>query len=188
MEKGVNKSMFFDEIPLNTLVTLCSEDIEEEFIYGFPIIYDDEELVLACVDIHGENDGYLWIRQDSVYRVDYGSAYEKRIECLYHLKQQSHEKIVFSKDKTSFAEDLLRWAFKKGKVVMMGFFNDSCEVSGYLKNPEDYIIEEIDIYECKPEQGMVQVDPYRANYIRIDSRRARDAEMVYRFKEEHKNE
>ena len=64
----------------------------------------------------------------------------------------------------------------------MGFFDDSLEVSGYLENPDTYKITRIDQYECKTGQGSTYVEPKKASYIRIDSRRSRDAEMVYKRK------
>lgn len=176
------------EIPSNAVVTLYSEDIKEEFVHGFLIIYDEEELVLACVDHYGENDGYMLLKRKGVYRIDFGSSYEKRIECLYYLKKQKHETIMFCKKDFSLIDDLLYWAFIEKKTVTMGFFDDSCEVNGYLEDLTHYKISIIDPYECKSEQGSTYVVPQKANYIRIDSRRTRDAEMVYQYKGNAKNE
>lgn len=163
------------------------EDIEDEFIYGFPIIYDEEELVLACIDYHGENDGYLLLHKEGIYRIDFESAFEKRIEQLYRFKKQDHKEITFLKDEVSFIEDLLEWAFREKKIVTIGF-DDGYEVSGYIENLEEYRIAQIDIAECRSGQGITCVDPRRASYIRVDSRRARDAVIVYGYKEELQDE
>lgn len=180
--RGDSKMIIFDEMLKNTVVTLYSEDIEEEFVCGFIVVYDENELVLACIDYYGENDGYLLLRREGVYRIDFESAYEKRIEQLYYLKEQKHEAVKFCEEDVSFMDDLFYWAFTNKKVVTMGFFDDSLEVSGYLENPDTYKITRIDQYECKTGQGSTYVEPKKASYIRIDSRRSRDAEMVYKRK------
>lgn len=174
--------IIFDEILKNTVVTLYSEDIEEEFVCGFIVVYNENELVLACIDYYGENDGYFLLRREGVYRIDFESAYEKRIEQLYYLKGQKHEAVKFCEEDVSFMDDLFYWAFTNKKVVTMGFFDDRLEVSGYLENPDTYKITRIDQYECKTGQGSTYVEPKKASYIRIDSRRSRDAEVVYKHK------
>lgn len=180
--------MIFGEIPVDTVICLYSEDIEDEYIYGFPIIYDEEELVLACIDCYGENDGYLLLHNEGIYRVDFQSACEKKIEQLYRLKKQNHKEITFSKDEISFMEDLLAWAFREKKIVTIGFADDDYEVSGYIENLAEYRIAKIDISECRSEQGITCIDPRMASYIRIDSRRARDAARVYEYEEELQDE
>ena len=59
---------------------------------------------------------------------------KKRIEQLYYLKEQKHEAVKFCEEDVSFMDDLFYWAFTNKKVVTMGFFDDSLEVSGYLEN------------------------------------------------------
>ena len=96
--------IIFDEMLKNTVVTLYSEDIEEEFVCGFIVVY-------------GENDGYLLLRREGVYRIDFESAYEKRIEQLYYLKEQKHEAVKFCEEDVSFMDDLFYWAFTNKKVL-----------------------------------------------------------------------
>lgn len=172
--------MILCEVPLNTMITLFSENIAEEYIYGFPIAQDEDRIVIACVDDYGEEDGFLILPLEGIYRLDSESACEKWMERTFCLKKQRHQKLLLTKN--TLMEDLLQWTYKNKKVITVGFDNGDYNVSGYLENLEEYKIRRIDIYECKPEQGTERIDPQKASYIRVDSRRARDAAKVYQYK------
>lgn len=58
---------------------------------------NEEELILACVNTRGYNDGYLVMKTEDVYRMDYDSYYEKKSLDLYKIKQQKHEEIFLNK-------------------------------------------------------------------------------------------
>lgn len=174
--------MILNEVPLNTMVTIFTESIEDEFIYGFLIAQDEERIILACVDHYGEEDGFILLPQEGIYRADFDSNYEKRVESLYHLKEQQHKEISLADD--TLMEDLLQWAYKNKKVITIGYHDGDWEVSGYLDNLEEYKIRQIDLYECKAEQGTAWVDPQKASYIRVDSKRARDAVKIYQHRGE----
>lgn len=181
--------MNIKEFPRKQVITLYSEDINDnfdyqnEFITGFIIASNEDELVLACIDRYGENDGFVLLRFESVYRIDYGSSYEKKIESLYYLKRQEHEVIDFHKEDGSFIEELMSWVYDKKKIIEVKFPESTVEVCGYIENLENYKIRIVDKYECKPEQGYSYIQPKYADYIWIDGRRMRDAGMVYKLRE-----
>lgn len=173
-----------EEISKNEIVTIYSDDIEE-FVQGFVYQINEVDLVLACVDSHGENTGFLLLEFNGIYRVDFGSVYEKKIQCLYEQKKQTHDAVNFSEEDSSLREQLLRWAYRNDKTVTIGFEDCDYEVCGYLQGEKDYKIKMIDKYECRPGQGTSCVVPEKAKYIWVDERRARDAGMVYKWKEQN---
>ena len=68
-------------IPQNRIITVYAEE-ELEF-QGYLLSWDAGHTLLACVDRYGENDGFLLLHTDSLYRVDYNSLYEQKLETLY---------------------------------------------------------------------------------------------------------
>lgn len=120
--------------------------------------------------------------------MDVNSAYEKKIERLYGYKGQEHASIVHSEVLTSLYSELLRWAYKMKKIVTIGFWDADSEVCGYIESLENFKIQNIDKYECKPQQGSSYITLDNIKYIWVDERRARDAGVVYSLKEEKNHE
>lgn len=170
------------EIGSQKMVTVYSEDLDDEYISGFISCSNEDTMVLACVDRFGENNGFLLIGLDGVYRMDVDSAYEKKLELLYTIKKQQHDPIDFSQEET-IKETLIRWAYRENKTITVGFWNTDSEVCGYIENPDNVKIINIDEYECKPGQGTSFVEVENVKYIWADERRARDAALVYKLRE-----
>lgn len=169
------------EIIKNEMVTVHSEDLNGTDVQGMIIASNETAVVLACVDAHGENNGFLWLRWEGIYRVDYGSDEEKKTDYLYHLKKQSHALIDFG-NQNNLMSTLLAWAYDNHKVVTLYFDGDEEETWGYLETVKPYRMELIDRYECSDGMGKALVNPEKSDYIRIDEKRSRDAELVYAYK------
>ena len=54
----------------------------------------------------------FFYRREGVYRIDFESAYEKRIEQLYYLKEQKHEAVKFCG----------RRCFLYGRFILLGVY------------------------------------------------------------------
>lgn len=175
------------EISANRLVTVYSEDLDEKAVYGFIVVYDDSEMILACVDVYGENDGFLLLRRDGIYRIDYGSSYEKKLEVLLSAKHVSHETIPVQNKDCALIDVLLSWAYKNKKTVTLKY-GDDLKLCGYIEDLEKCRIRRIDQYFCDAGQGYSYVEPEKADYIQADERRSRDAEKVIRCWENGKSE
>ena len=177
-------------ISKDTIVTLYSEDVDNEFdefydyVNGFIIACNNEKLVLACIDRYGENNGFLLLRLESIYRIDYGSFYEKKLESLYRLKKERHPSIDFYKENSTFTQQILLWAYEMKKIILVKFPYSSSEICGYIEDLKTYKINIIDKYECKPEQGDSYIDPEKADYIWVDGRRLKDADIVYKARKD----
>lgn len=135
------------------IITVYYEDMDEEYVCGFVRGVTETELVLACVDRYGENNGFLLLELEGIYRIDFESVYENKMEFLYEKKQQKHELINFEESGKSLRTTLLQWAYQNGKTVEMDFENCYPEACGYLEEESGHKIRMIDRYECKPGQG-----------------------------------
>ena len=54
--------MIFQEVPLNVVLTIYSEDIDEDYIYGKIVMCNEEEVIIAQINDKGESDGYLYLQ------------------------------------------------------------------------------------------------------------------------------
>ena len=66
--------MIFQEVPLNVVLTIYSEDIDEDYIYGKIVMRNEEEVIIAQINDKGESDGYLYLQWEGIYRIDYESS------------------------------------------------------------------------------------------------------------------
>ena len=99
--------MIFQEVPLNVVLTIYSEDIDEDYIYGKIVMRNEEEVIIAQINDKGESDGYLYLQWEGIYRIDYESSYEEKIERLYQAKNQYHEELMFPKKEDTLLKNLL---------------------------------------------------------------------------------
>lgn len=157
---------------VNTFVTIYSFQFES-LISGFLKSVNEEEMILACVDTQGYNDGYLVMKTEDVYRMDYDSCYEKKLLDLYKIKQQKHEEI-----RSISKQTLLLWAYENKKLVTAGFEDDESEICGYLQNENMKEVMVVDKDRCSIDQGMSIINFEQADWVWIDEVRARDAECV----------
>ena len=74
--------MIFQEVPLNVVLTIYSEDIDEDYIYGKIVMRNEEEVIIAQINDKGESDGYLYLQWEGIYRIDYESSYEQKINIM----------------------------------------------------------------------------------------------------------
>ena len=182
MKAGMEMKKIIEQISREEIITLFYEYMDEEFVTGFIHSVSETELVLACVDRFGENNGFLLLEMEGISRIDFGSKYEQKVKILYNRKNQQHSLVNFREDGKSLKNSMLQWARKNDKTVEIGFENWNSEVCGYIEDENLHKIEMIDKYECWPNQGSSCFSVKKAKYIWVDERRARDAGMVYRWR------
>lgn len=170
------------------MVTLYSMDLSDEYITGFILKCNEEELVFANVDSHGNNDGFVWLSMNGIYRIDYDSNYEKKLLHLYELNNQTHEKIECESNNMSLLESLLLWSKEHDKMVSIDFGDDCSNFCGYVYDFENQIINIVDRSECDSQQGYAWFDLQKILCLRIDEIRSRDAEIVFRCQKREKCE
>ena len=58
--------MFIKNIPLNNIITLYSDDLDEDFLRGYIVDYNEDEIIIAWVDKYGISDGFLWLKTNHI--------------------------------------------------------------------------------------------------------------------------
>lgn len=72
---------------------------------GYILCSNDDYVVISHINAHGLYDGYILKRTEDIYRIDYDGKYEKRIEALYLLRNQTHN--LISEDDLKYDNSLL---------------------------------------------------------------------------------
>lgn len=107
----------------------------EKHLTGYICYYNESEFLVAHITPRGEYDGFILNKIDNVYRIDYDSEYEFKIQKLYKLKEQSHPEIRFNEEEILYT--LLDFAFKNNHLVTVELQND--QVTGEVNRYDDYI-------------------------------------------------
>lgn len=104
---------------------------------GYISAYNDVEILIEHISIHGNYDGFILKRIEDIFRIDYNGEYEKKIENLYIIKEQSHSKIDIL-NKEDILSSVLNFCIDHNHIVSLEF-DDSC-ISGFVKSyNKDYI-------------------------------------------------
>lgn len=101
---------------------------------GFIHSYNDNDLLIAHITPRGEYDGFVLNKIENLYRVDYEGDYEKKIQRLYQLKNQTHP-IISCEEEMKVA--LLQFAQEKGYLVTLELENDA--VTGFVAEYGAYV-------------------------------------------------
>lgn len=165
-------------IPRDRIVSLYMEDME---LQGYIVAHNGKEILIACVDRYGENDGFGVLKKNHIYRLDYDSFYEKKLESLYVLKKQTHKDLRIPDTCSSLREALLLWAYQERKIATF-LLADNEDISGYIETLDKCRIKIVDEFACKPDLGYTCVDLAAADAILVDTRKARDSELIYQYR------
>lgn len=102
---------------------------------GFALHLHDDEVLIAHINPRGEYDGFILNKIDNIYKLDYDSDYEKKIQKLYNIKKQNHHMF---KIQESMLYSLLEYANKEGLILSLELKND--KITGFVNNfDENYV-------------------------------------------------
>lgn len=111
----------------------------QKFLVGYIEKYNDSEILIAHISPHGYYDGFILKHVEDVKRIDYGGEYEKKVERLYTIRNQTHDHInTLVLEEECILEPLLDFAKHKNYVVTFDL-SDSC-VSGFVNGYSDDVV------------------------------------------------
>ena len=104
---------------------------------GFVIDVDDDYILLAHITEHGFSDGFTLMLTDEIINVEEGTAYEKKIQKLYELRKQRHDKLVLNNN-VNLLEGILEYAKDKKEFITITMSeNDEYPITGIVEYVED---------------------------------------------------
>lgn len=165
----------------HVLSVYTDKEDTDHFAAGFIQRMTEQYVLIAHVSPFGMYDGYVLKYRADIYRVEYQGQYENKVEQLYRLRHQKHNKVENRTD--SLIEDLLNYAYENGVFVSIEINNSGYkDVHGKVQTlqNETVVIRQID--ESGNPDGETAINLQDISLVTCDS----DEEIAMRLLFEEK--
>ena len=117
----------------NIVSIFCDETDSTTFLEGYIYAVGVQKFLIKHITPHGLADGYILKELDSIVHLETGGKYERKIEKLYHKKNQKH--IDLEIDKNSDLEDNILQICKNNEYITSFEMveDDECPIKGTIK-------------------------------------------------------
>lgn len=117
----------------NIVSIFCDETDSTTFLEGYIYAVRVQKFLIKHITPHGLADGYILKELDSIVHLETGGKYERKIEKLYHKKNQKH--IDLEIDKNSDLEDnILQICMNNEYITSFEMVeDDECPIKGTIK-------------------------------------------------------
>lgn len=117
----------------NIVSIFCDETDSTTFLEGYIYAVGVQKFLIKHITPHGLADGYILKELDSIVHLETGGKYERKIEKLYHKKNQKH--IDLEIDKNSDLEDnILQICMNNEYITSFEMVeDDACPIKGTIK-------------------------------------------------------
>ena len=117
----------------NIVSIFCDETDSTTFLEGYIYAVGVQKFLIKHITPHGLADGYILKEFDSIVHLETGGKYERKIEKLYHKKNQKH--IDLEIDKNSDLEDnILQICMNNEYITSFEMVeDDECPIKGTIK-------------------------------------------------------
>ena len=117
----------------NIVSIFCDETDSTTFLEGYIYAVGVQKFLIKHITQHGLADGYILKELDSIVHLETGGKYERKIEKLYHKKNQKH--IDLEIDKNSDLEDnILQICMNNEYITSFEMVeDDECPIKGTIK-------------------------------------------------------
>ena len=117
----------------NIVSIFCDETDSTTFLEGYIYAVGVQKFLIKHITPHGLADGYILKELDSIVHLETGGKYERKIEKLYHKKNQKH--IALEIDKNSDLEDnILQICMNNEYITSFEMVeDDECPIKGTIK-------------------------------------------------------
>lgn len=117
----------------NIVSIFCNETDSTTFLEGYIYAVGVQKFLIKHITPHGLADGYILKELDSIVHLETGGKYERKIEKLYHKKNQKH--IDLEIDKNSDLEDnILQICMNNEYITSFEMVeDDECPIKGTIK-------------------------------------------------------
>ena len=117
----------------NIVSIFCDETDSTTFLEGYIYAVGVQKFLIKHITPHGLADGYILKELDSIVHLETGGKYERKIEKLYHKKNQKHLDLEI--DKNSDLEDnILQICMNNEYITSFEMVeDDECPIKGTIK-------------------------------------------------------
>lgn len=152
------------------MVGLYYDRDDTEACYNGYIIASDKEYVLfSRITSDGISDGYMLKFCFDIYHVETESPYLKKVEKLYHLRNQSHPSFNFNHESEDLMVDILKTCEELNLVVSLNIIEDDEDypLVGFVSK-KGKIIEVKELDQCGNPVGCSYVNLHGISSIAIE--------------------
>lgn len=160
----------------NNLLEVYTDQVNNTFAVGFIICITDNELLLNLVNSYGIEDGFLLIRINDIYCINYATKYLKNIISLLNNKKPRQVKFIFKKgylQNTDLFSEIFQENIENHRMAHVKLYNNT-DYYGFIEaKDEDVIqIEIIDEYGLNDGFSYVKIeDIEQVSFDGIDENR-----------------
>ncbi len=137
----------------NIVSIFCDETDSTTFLEGYIYAVGVQKFLIKHITPHGLADGYILKELDSIVHLETGGKYERKIEKLYHKKNQKH--IDLEIDKNSDLEDnILQICMNNEYITSFEMVeDDECPIKGTIKELDSNKVIVLKLTEDGEEDG-----------------------------------
>ena len=139
----MNNANILDSLCRNGLLEIYAQEDDSKFDVGNLLYFDDEWLLIECFDNFGQFDGYMLIRLESVFKINYQTRYVKDLERIIQSPTKSFQMVTSRIDlfhnllKILLNKGIVSVTLSNGNVIIgeiLSFDNFLVSVKVYLDN------------------------------------------------------
>lgn len=132
----------FDFLGPNFLEIYSDEDTSK-FDVGRVLNFDENWLFFQTVDKFGKFDGYMLLKRESIYKLNYNTNYIRNL-CLSNMVEESRQPLKISNLSQSLFETVIEKNIREKNVLSVTLVNGDTLIGILTKSTENYLY--IDIY------------------------------------------
>ena len=117
----------------NIVSIFCDETDSTTFLEGYIYAVGVQKFLIKHITPHGLADGYILKELDSIVHLETGGKYERKIEKLYHKKNQKHIDLEID-IKSDLEDNILQICMNNEYITSFEMVeDDECPIKGTIK-------------------------------------------------------
>ena len=117
----------------NIVSIFCDETDSTTFLEGYIYAVGVQKFLIKHITPHGLADGYILKELDSIVHLETGGKYERKIEKLYHKKNQKHIDLEIDKN-CDLEDNILQICMNNEYITSFEMVeDDECPIKGTIK-------------------------------------------------------
>jgi hypothetical protein len=158
-----------------------NEDAASKFFAGYVQEYDESMAFLKSIDPEGGDDGYLYIKMESIYEIDYNNRYLKRLQFLLKNKNGLlSNKIISARGQGgNYLINLLKTVSQQ-KLIAGIYHVYDFTITGYLIKSDDENCSIQSLTDDGDDDGISIIRIEDIVSINIDGRDEKKIELYYK--------
>ncbi len=146
----------------NCLLEVYTDQVNNTFAVGFVSCITDNELLLNLVNSYGAEDGFLLIRINDIYCINYATQYLKNIISLLNNNKSRQIEFMFEKGylkNLDLFSEILQENIKNHRMTRIKLYNNT-NYYGFIEEKDQDIIqiEIIDEYGLNDGISYIKMD------------------------------